>query len=62
MIHVNKCILHEKNFHVTQALRTESFIQMCTCLKQDVVVHAYNPSTQETDTGGWQIQGQPGLS
>jgi hypothetical protein len=26
-----------------------------------MVVHIYNPSTQETEAGGWKIQGQPGL-
>jgi hypothetical protein len=26
----------------------------------DLVVHAYNPSTQEAETGGLRAQGQPG--
>jgi hypothetical protein len=30
-------------------------------LKPDVVVHAFNPSTQKEEAGGWQIPGQPGL-
>jgi hypothetical protein len=24
-----------------------------------VVVHTYNPSTQEDEAGGWSVQGQP---
>jgi hypothetical protein len=26
-----------------------------------VVVHSCNPSTQEAEAGGWQVQGQPEL-
>jgi hypothetical protein len=26
------------------------------------VVHAYDPNTQEAETGGWQIQDQTGLN
>jgi hypothetical protein len=29
--------------------------------EQGVVVHAFNPSTQEAEAGGLQVQGQPGL-
>jgi hypothetical protein len=29
--------------------------------KLGIVVHAYNPSTRETEAGGWKVQGQPGL-
>jgi hypothetical protein len=28
---------------------------------QGLVVHAYNPSTEEAEAGGFQTQGQPGL-
>jgi hypothetical protein len=25
------------------------------------VIYTYNPNTQETEVGGWQVGGQPGL-
>jgi hypothetical protein len=30
-------------------------------LVEAVVIHAYNPSTQEVDAGGSRVRGQPGL-
>jgi hypothetical protein len=34
------------------------FINNC---ELSVVVHAYNPSSLETEAGGWRVQGQPEL-
>jgi hypothetical protein len=30
-------------------------------LDPHMVAHAYNPSTWESEAGGWKVQGQPGL-
>jgi hypothetical protein len=29
--------------------------------KLGVVVNTYSPSTQETEAGGWRVEGEPGL-
>jgi hypothetical protein len=38
----------------------EEISTFLTKWQTDIVVHSYNPSTQEVEAGGFQIQGQRG--
>jgi hypothetical protein len=42
-------------------INSESLYFKDEAIELGVMMHAYNPSTQETEAGGLRIQGQPGL-